>query len=584
MEDTRNLLFALVLSLLVILVWQTFFTTPTPSTPAASSSLESAYPELSGTMPALDGLTDESLTINSDAPTLLSRNDALAHSPTQRLTIQSPQINGSIATTGLRIDDITLTQYKQTLDPESENVALFSPENTEQAYFGEFGWIGNNITVPSKNTQWNIVSGDSILSPTQPVTLRWDNNEGLIFTRIVTLDEEFMFTITDSIENTSDAAVTLFPYGLLNRIRPDAQSIYISHEGALAVIDNTLQEITYDDLQEEPSSFDKVKDSWVGLADKYWLSAIIPGNASHGEQLYKIDMRHYVQHDRHHYHVGFAGKGHRIAPNDTSSITHNMFVGAKKVHLLDSYSEDYDIPLFDRAVDFGWLYFLTRPFFTLLHFFHGYIGNFGVAILLMTIVIRLCLFPIANKSYHAMARMREVMPEMQKLRERYKDDRAALGQETMKFYREKKINPASGCLPILIQIPIFFALYKVLFVTIEMRHAPFYGWIKDLSAPDPTNFLNLFGLLPFGVPDYMPIIGVLPILFSLSMFIQQKLNPPPTDPTQKLIMQWLPVIFLFVFAGFPAGLVLYWVWNNALSIIQQFIITRSVHKAMQKKG
>jgi YidC/Oxa1 family membrane protein insertase len=384
----------------------------------------------------------------------------------------------------------------------------------------------------------------------------------------------FMFTVTLKVKNNSGKELTFFPYGLINRTYADTgKHMYILHEGPIGVFNNELTEISYEDLRDDGAT--KLEDSkgWLGVSDKYWLSAIVPDK----NETFDANFRHIKRNDKDAYQIDMRGEAFTVPSGDDHSVTMRMFAGAKKVQLLDEYSMKYDIPLFDRAVDFGSLYFLTKPFFELLSFFYSHVGNFGIAILLLTCVIKLVMFPLANKSYTSMSQMKLLTPKMQEIREKHADDKMKMNTEIMEMYKREKVNPMSGCLPILIQIPVFFALYKVLFVTIEMRHAPFFGWIHDLSAPDPTNLFTLFGLLQWDVPGFLHL-GIWPIIMCVTMVLQQKLNPKPTDEIQAMVIGYMPYVFLFLFASFPAGLVIYWAWNNTLSILQQWIIIRRLEK------
>ncbi len=505
---------------------------------------------------------------------MVTRDEALAEST--RITIDTPSLHGSVALTGARLDDLTLVKYHETVDPTSPEVTLFSPVGGPDAYWAEFGWLAQDqsVKVPTNDTVWQ--TSDRELTPGSPLNLTWDNGEGLVFQRTVSIDENYMFTVTQSVTNNSGSQVTLFPYGLVKRYgTPETLGFYILHEGLIGVFDETLTEIDYDDVVDEDDGMLNYTSTsgWIGITDKYWLAALVPDQTQPFDGRFVHNLR---SGDIDTYQADFLRGGIAIPAGGTAEVTDHLFAGAKVVTLLDAYAETLNIPLFDRAVDFGWFYFLTKPIFFVLLFFRDLLGNFGLAILLLTVVIKLIFFPLANKSYKAMSKMRKLAPEMKRLRERYKDDKQKMQQELMAMYKKEKVNPASGCLPILIQIPVFFALYKVLFVTIEMRHAPFYGWISDLSAPDPTSILNLFGLLPFA-PDYLPAlvsIGAWPLLMAATMYLQMKISPQPPDPMQARIFMLMPIFFIFIFNTFPAGLVIYWTWNNLLSIAQQWFIMK----------
>ncbi len=572
MEDSRRLILAVTLSIIAIMLWNYFYVKPRQEEAVKLYEQEQELRKQREGIEPQDAVATSSdgESTEIDLEKLPGRDDIISQGG--RVKISTDKLHGSISLKGARIDDLTLAGYHQLLDPASPEVVLLSPKGTRDVYFAEFGWLGSdkNIKLPDSNTIWQ--ASKQVLSANDTLKLIWDNNEGLKFTINITLDENYLFDITQSVENTGIEEVKLFPYGRVNRAKDQKFKIYISHEGPLGVINDKLHEYDYKDMVDEGGeSFENIR-GWVGISDKYWLTAIIPPQDSS----FNAKFGYLFKGGLNRYQADYIGQPETIAPGGKITVTQHLFAGAKNVELLDKYGAEHNIPLFDRAVDFGFLYFLTRPLFAVLKFFHQWVGNFGIAILLLTVCIKIVLFPLANKGYKSMARLRKHMPELQKLRERYEDDRQKLGVETMKFYKENNVNPASGCLPILIQIPIFFALYKVLYINIEMRHAPFYGWIKDLSAPDPTNIFNLFGLIPWEPWGWVPAIGVLPCLFCATMVVQQKINPPPTDPTQKMVMAWLPFIFLFLFAQFAAGLVLYWVWNGLLSIIQQYIITRRI--------
>jgi YidC/Oxa1 family membrane protein insertase len=495
-----------------------------------------------------------------------TRAEALARSP--RVPIDTGSIHGSIALKGARIDDVTLANYHVTVDPASPEVVLLSPPGSPNPYFAEHGWVAGDpgVAVPGPDTLWTAEGGP--VTAKDGVTLRWDNGAGLEFAKRVEVDPDYMFTVRQSVTNSSDRPVTLYPYGLVSRWgTPPTEGFYILHEGPIGVFDETLREIDYDEVTEEGRIEFNSTGGWLGITDKYWLASLVPQQ----DLAVEAGFRHLPEGDR--YQADYRGPPMTVAPGQTIEVTSQVFAGAKVVTLLDQYSEEYGIPLFDRAVDFGWFYFLTKPIFYLLHWIHGAVGNYGIAILVLTLVVKAFFFPLADKSYRAMAQMKKLQPEMMKLRERYEDDKVRMNQELMALYKKEKVNPVSGCLPIVIQIPVFFALYKVLFVTIEMRHAPFFGWIQDLSAPDPTSIFNLFGLLPF-TPPQMLMIGIWPLIMGFTMWLQTKLNPQPTDPIQAKVMQFLPLMFIFLFATFPAGLVIYWSWNNILSIAQQWAIMK----------
>lgn len=574
MQETRNLILAIVLSMIVLVLWQIFYVEPQRQEALKYKEKTSKVEEIKENLKSnTEKLETNVVSVEpGNAPGVFAKREDLV-SKGKRIKISTGALHGSINLTGSRFDDLTLVEFGQSLHKNSPDVVLLSPQGTKEAYFTEFGWLSHiykETEVPNSKTIWN--SDSDKIVPDKPVTLTWENKQGIRFVRTITLDEHYMFTINDSVENAGNTSITLMPFGFINRAREDSRTLYISHEGPLGVFDNVLSEATYDDLKDDKNKEQKNTTGWIGIADKYWLTAIIPDNNS----FFDARFNYRLKNGQNRYQSDFLGSPQNIEAGQKVAVTHRFFAGVKKVGLLDEYSEKYNIPLFDHAVDFGWLYFITKPMFSALKMFYSMLGNFGLAILMLTVLVKLILFPLANKSYKSMAQLKKVQPEIMELRERYKGDKQKLGEETMKFYRDRKINPAAGCLPILVQIPIFFALYKVLFITVEMRHAPFYGWIKDLSEIDPTSVFNLFGLLNFEPYSWLPPLGVLPLLFGATMIIQQRLNPPPADPTQAMVMRWMPFLFVFIFAGFPAGLVLYWTWNNILSIIQQWIITKGV--------
>ena len=570
--DTRNMIAAASLSMLVLVMWQLYFVEPELeqqrsdfNAAQVQNDLPSASPE-SGDASAVNTATLQDMTARPS-------DDAM------RVAIDTPLVKGSLTTKGARIDDITLTAYQETLAEDADDITLLRKISDNTPYFAEFGWIGDDtsIALPDASTIWTASS--EILSSGNDVTLSWDNGEGLIFNRVLSIDDQYMITIRDEVTSATDETLRLLPYGLIRRYgTPQTTGIYILHEGPIGVVDTTLKERGYDDLRSEVSEFKSEENGgWVGFTDKYWLTALIPNQA----QKSNFTMRSLGGiEDR--YQADYLGAPQILSKGQTISYESHFFAGAKVLTMIDAYSEELAIPNFDLAIDFGWFYFMTKPFFYAINWLNSLLGNFGVAILAFTVFIRIVLYPLADKSYRSMAKMRALSPKLTKMREQYKDDRQKLNQEMMALYRQEKVNPAAGCLPILLQIPVFFALYKVLYVSIEMRHAPFFGWIKDLSEVDPTSIFNLFGLLPYStalIPDFLNI-GLWPIAMGLSMFIQQKLNPPPPDPIQAKIFQWMPIAFTFLLAGFPAGLVIYWTWNNTLSIIQQWYITRRIEKAM----
>jgi YidC/Oxa1 family membrane protein insertase len=499
----------------------------------------------------------------------LSREAALAAGP--RVEISTHRLTGSISLTGARIDELVLREFREKLDPNSPQIELLQPTGTAHPYYAEFGWLGNGVKTPTATTVWT--ANRSTLGPGDTVTLSWNNGEGLTFERDIGLDDDYMFTITQRVRNTSNKSLSLAPYGLVSRTgTPEVLGFYILHEGLVGVLNGALREVDYDDFEESgPKRFDSTG-GWLGITDKYWLAALVP------DQSKKIKSS-FVSHQRGAqpaYQADYLYDPLTVNPGGTIEAKSHFFAGAKEKRVLDRYMDDLKIEKFDLAIDFGWFWFFTKPFAEALTYFHGLLGNYGLAILLLTVIIKLIFFPLANKSYRAMSKMKALQPKMEELKERFGEDRQRMNTELMNLYKAEKVNPAAGCFPIVIQIPVFFALYKVLFVSIEMRHAPFFGWIHDLSAPDPLGLLTAFGLIQWDVPSSIAFlnIGIWPIIMGGTMFLQQKLNPTPADPIQAKIFLFMPLIFTFILAPFPAGLVIYWAWNNILSIAQQWVIMK----------
>ncbi len=548
MNEQKNLLLAIVASLIILLIFQYLFPTERKIT-EENVEAENQIKEV----PREKILDREEIVKN---------NKRIYFSETSR-------IKGSISLIGARFDDVILKDYKDTIKPESKQVTLLSPNSTLNPYFVELGWMSQeNINLPNKNSEWQLIEGKE-LGPENHITIKWVSPEGIEFFRKIEVDKDYLITVEQKVTNVSNKDISLTQYGRINRTgTPKTSGFYILHEGPIAVLNERLIEIDYDDIIEEGSKSIISKGGWVGITDKYWLAALIPDQRSRIEGGFKAVLKNIER-----YQAQYTSNEIVLEKGETASVKSNVFIGAKEVDLLDKYSNQLSIEMFDRAVDFGWFYVITKPLFLLLHKLSDLLGNVGLSILALTVLIRILLFPLANKSFKSMSKMKILTPKMTEIRERYKTDKLKMQQEIMALYKSEKVNPLSGCLPILIQIPIFFALYKVLFVTLETRHAPFYGWVKDLSAPDPTTIFNLFGLFNFMPPSFL-MIGAWPLLMALTMYLQQKLNPAPPDPLQAKIMSFLPLMFLFLFATFPAGLVIYWTWNNILSIGQQWIIMK----------
>ena len=607
MTDNRNTILAVILSGLVLIAWQYFYNVPQmekqraaqqaselakSATPPASTTTPSTAPQTGTPQPAANA---PAATQPASTAPVVSRDTAIASTP--RVKIESPRLSGSISLKGARIDDLSLVQFRETVDPVSPAIVLYSPSGTPNPYYAEFGWVpasGSTVRLPDRDTLWE-QEGQGSLTPSHPVTLRYDNGDGLTFRRTISIDDRYLFTIKDDVSNVGSAPVTLYPFALISRHgTPQVSGYYILHEGLIGYLgDQGLQEYGYkkiDDANPLEGSPDAkgfkwtATNGWLGITDKYWASALLPDtNAKLQARFFSRPLGAIRT-----YQTDYLEDPQTIAIGGTGSASTRLFAGAKEASVVGinfpfagfgGYNRELGLNHFDLLIDWGWFYFITKPMFLGLDFFYRLFGNFGISILLVTVIVKLLFFPLANKSYASMAKMKSVQPQLAALKERYPDDKVKQQQEMMEIYKKEKINPIAGCLPVALQIPVFFSLYKVLFVTIEMRHAPFFGWIKDLSAPDPTNLFNLFGLLHFD-PTTVPLfghylaLGVWPLIMGITMWFQMKLNPTPPDPTQKMIFDWMPLIFTFMLAGFPAGLVIYWAWNNTLSVLQQSFIMR----------
>ena len=566
--NNSNTFLAIGLSVLVLVLWQVFYIAPIVEEErkqaeiiAQREAVQSGQAE-----PSDNAAIPQSDTTTAQAPASNTENETQEE---KRLTIDTDLLIGSLNLRGARIDDLRLKKYKVENTEDSPLITLLSPRNSSNPYFAEFGYLKSATAgeVPSANTVWNTSSNN--LGANSSVILDWTNDKGIRFEREIALDDKYMFTVTDRIANKSSDPVELTPYGRIARFgEPDTQGIFVLHEGLIGHFgDDEYEEIDYDDVRESKEvSLARTPRGWLGITDKYWAATLIPGSSFKPRFFYSDTGAELFQTD-------FVGEATSVAAGGTSEVSNKLFAGAKVTEIIDGYQEDLNIHNFDLMIDWGWFYFITKPLFWLIHWLHGIFGNFGVAILGATVIIKAIFLPLANMSYASMAKMKKVQPEMTEMRERYGDDKMKQQQEMMAIYKREKINPAAGCLPMLVQIPVFFALYKVLFVTIEMRHAPFFGWIQDLAAPDPTSIFNLFGLLPFEVGGLL-LVGIWPIIMGITMFLQFQMNPAPPDPTQAMIFKWLPLVFTFMLASFPAGLVIYWAWNNTLSLIQQGIIMK----------
>lgn len=558
-EEMRGLFLAIVLSIVAIFITNRFF--PGKTVPAAAPAVTEEAPLPQTPLPQEKIKADE-LIAAADTAEIMASVEAVRQD--SRIYIKNASLTGSIRVKGARFDNLLLEKYKQTLENDSPDVELFAPAKTAAPYYAEFGWLSSDssLRMPDHNTVWTVRGGE--LTPETPVVLEWNNGQGLKFIRKISLDADYMFNIQQDVENDTGRTVTLYPYGLINRKTENANpSASVVHEGLIGVVDNNLKEIKYKDLIDEKAKEFKTAQGWAGFSDRYWFTAFILEGQNQNTVKFSATGKQNFQTD-------YVGAPVTAAPGSVASNSVKFFAGAKEIKLLDKYTQSLNIPKFDLAVDFGWYYFLTKPFFYILDFLYNFIGNMGWAILLFAALLRLVMFPIANKSYDSMSKMKKIQPKIKELQERYGNDKMKLQQETLEMYRREKINPAAGCLPMFIQIPVFFSLYKVLNIAIEIRHAPFIGWIKDLSAPDP---LVLSTILHFPVPSLLDI-GVWPIIMGITMYVQQKLNPAPTNKDQARMFALMPLIFTFMLGHFASGLVIYWTLSNILSIIQQKAIMR----------
>jgi YidC/Oxa1 family membrane protein insertase len=600
MKEQSNTILAFVLSAVVLMGWFYFIdmpqrqrqeeaqrqaqitrVQPAPGQPAAGQSNAPGAPSVPGASPQIPSPANP-------AAEQKSRDAVIASAA--RIPIETPSVGGSISLKGGRIDDVSLTQYHETVDPKSPAIVLLSPSESPHPFYAEFGWSpapGADTKVPGRDTVWSQVGGGS-LAPGRPVTLRWDNGQGLEFRRTISVDDKYLFTLKDEVANNGSAPASLYPYALISRHgTPPTSGYYILHEGMIGVMgDQGEQQFTYKAIEDKKKQSFSVTNAWMGITDKYWAAALLPDTDAHVQAEFSSDLKGTTR----TYQTDYLLDRQDIAPGATGSANARLFAGAKEAAVVGinfplsafgGYNTQLGLNKFDLLIDWGWFYFITKPLFLLMDLIFRWTGNFGIAILAVTVLLKLLFLPLANRQFVSMAKMKAVQPQMQALRERYPDDKVKQQQELMELYRREKINPIAGCLPIALQIPAFFALYKVLFVTIEMRHAPFFGWIHDLSAPDPTNIFNLFGLLPFD-PSQLPVIGAFlvlgawPLIMGVTMWFQMKLNPAPPDPAQKMMFDWMPVIFTFMLSSFASGLVIYWAWNNLLTVAQQsFIMHRN---------
>jgi len=592
MIEHRNTILAVVLSLIVVVGWQYFVGYPQMEKQRREALLkqqEQTQQQPSAAAPATPGPQVGTPPVPgapaAASPSVGATREALINA-SAHVAIDTPRLNGSIDLKGARIDNLALEQYRETIERDSPPIVLFSPSGAPDAYYAEFGWVpaaGTTAKLPGPDTVWK-QEGGGALGVDHPVTLSYDNGAGLIFRRSIAVDEHYLFTIKDQVENKSENPVTLFPYALISRHgTPKTLGYYILHEGLIGVMgDQGEQEETYKKIEDKKTETWDATDVWLGFTDKYWATALLPDTDA------KVHARFSASESggQKTYQTDYLLEPRTVAPGATGSADARLFAGAKEVSVVGinfplatagGYNQALHLNHFDLLIDWGWFYFITKPMFLAIDFFFHLVGNFGVAILIVTVLVKLLFFPLANKSYASMAKMKAVQPELTMIRQRYGDDKVKQQQAMMELYKKEKINPVAGCLPIAIQIPVFFSLYKVLFITIEMRHAPFYGWIHDLSAPDPSNIFTLFGLIPLD-PTVIPVfgsflhLGAWVVIMGITMWVQMKLNPAPPDPTQQMIFNWMPIIFTFMLAAFPAGLVIYWAWNNTLSVLQQSAI------------
>ncbi len=563
MDNNNNLIVAVVLSALILFGFQYFYVKPQQEHYRQQVLAESLkQPVKAGDVAA-----------ETSAP----RDRAMIVREGARVKIATPELQGSVNLKGARIDDLSLVQYRESVEARSPDIILLSPSGSaipHEPYYAEFNWLSDSasVSVPTAQTEWK--ADGNILSQDHPLKLTWNNGQGLAFERTITVDDHFMFTIADQVRNTGSAPVTLYPFGLIARQgNPVTRSISVLYEGPLGVINGTLEEYKYKKLMDEGKKAENSEGGWLGITDKYWLVAMMPQKDEKMAAEFAYNRAGQTDPDQGYFQTDFRGEPVTVAAGAVAEHTSRLFAGAKRLRLLDQYSDRYDIPHFDRAIDFGWFYFLTKPFLYLLDFLGSFLGSFGLAILLFTVALKIVTLPLSLKSYHSMARMKALQPEMKRIQERYADDKMKQSQVMMEFYKQEKVNPMAGCVPQLIQIPIFFALYKVLYVGIELRQAPFYGWIRDMSAPDPTSVFTLFGAIPVTLPAALHI-GIWPLLMGCSMFLQQRLSPQPPDKTQARMFMFMPILFTYMLAQMPSGLVIYWTWSNLLSIAQQWFIMR----------
>ncbi|WP_332061012.1 membrane protein insertase YidC [Bartonella sp. CB74] len=586
MEYNRNFFIAIGLSFVVLIAWHFLYVVPKQAELQQQQIIaQQLSKQQSASSTGKTNFSDDALTHGSASETNYPmtpemRKAALA--TTNRITIKTSELEGSISLVGAQFDDLLLKKYRLTVDKESPEIALLNPKGFSTTYLAEFGFISLSLpaeALPNPKTQWQIEGENITLTPSTPVTLIYNNGQGQIFRRTISVDDHYMFTIEDSISNESDEPIYLSSYARVARAAPpeDTNATYLLHEGMIGIAGDSLKTEKYKTLAElnpnpdngkKSMTFPRVTGGWIGITDKYWAVAVIPSQDKEYTSRFI-----YFDHLNTHYQSDLHSTPLTIAPHETKTVTNRLFAGAKQVEIINYYQNELNIKKFALLIDWGWFDFITKPMFSLIDMLYKQTGNFGVAILLVTVLLKTLLFPLANKSYKSMARMKLLQPMLQEIKEKYPDDRTKQQQAIVELYKTQNINPLAGCWPMLVQFPIFFALYKVLYITIEMRHAPFFGWVQDLAAPDPTSLFNLFGLLPYTVPTFL-MLGAWPFIMGITMFLQMRMNPAPQDQTQALIVTWMPVIFTFMLASFPVGLVIYWAWNNVLSMIQQSIMMK----------
>ncbi len=551
--DSKNVIAAISLSAAVIIIYGLFFAPPPPD-PKKINNEKNNVVESTSEAPSLD----QNIEVSK-----ISRNEAIENE--DRVQFENSTVIGSISLVGASIDDLTFKKYTNTLNGD-DNVVLLNPKKVEDGYYIETGWAtaNKNINLPNSKTIWTI-EGNNKLSPNSPIKLSWTNDQNIKFIKDISIDDQYLFKVNQTIINNSEKTYNFYPYGqIIRNIAPEIIDFFILHEGLIGVFDDRLVEEDYDDIEEKKFSINADK-GWLGITDKYWITSLVPQE----NRKFRTDFDY-----KNKFRANFIEtSATEIGANETKSNEIKIIIAAKEVDIIDGYAENLNISKYDLAIDWGWFYFLVKPLFFVIDYFFKLTGNFGIAIILITICIRIVFFPLANYSFKSMAKMKVLQPEMTRLKELHKEDKMKLQQEMMALYKKEKVNPVSGCLPIFIQIPFFFAIYKVLFVTLEMRHQPFYGWIKDLSERDPTSIFNLFGLIPWDPPSFL-LIGVWPCLMGLSMYLQQKLNPTPPDPIQAKIFAFFPLFLTVILAPFPSGLVIYWTINNILTMAQQYVIIK----------